>query len=117
MERMGLSVGQEVLCFAVIIALWVLISYLKMRAFWEKKSKAPVQTVKASFVSKDVKPGTYKAGRSVMGFSFLVNFVTEDGVELDLFAYEEQFGAMKEGAKGLLTYRDRYFVEFSEENN
>lgn len=115
MEHMGLTIGQEILWFAGILGVWLLVSYLKMRVFREKKSKAPVMTVPATFLSKEVKPGTYRAGRSVMGFSFLVNFATEDGVKLELFAYEEEFGALEEGTRGLLTYQDRYFLAFKDE--
>ena len=116
MERMGLSIEQEVLCFAGIVGVWLIISMLKMRLFREKKSKAPIQIVHAAFVSKEIKPGTYRAGRSVMGFSFLVNFVTEDGLRLELFAYEEEFGALEKGTRGILTYQDRYFVDFVAED-
>ena len=38
--------------------------------------------------------------------------MTEEGKELELFAYEIEFGGLKEGVKGELTYKGRYFVDF-----
>ncbi len=88
------------------------VSYLKVRPFKEKSSNEPEKTIKAKIISKEVKRGTNETGRSVMGYSYAINFLTEDGEELELFAYETEFGGLKEGSEGLLTYKGRYFVDF-----
>ena len=70
--------------------------------------------VVATVVSKEVRRGTNSSGRSQMGYSFVVNFRTENGQILELYAYEIEFGGLKEGMKGKLTYQGRYFVSFEE---
>ena len=55
---------------------------------------------------------TARNGLSKMGYSFVITFRTEEGETLELFAYEEEFGSLKEGASGTLTYQGRYFVDF-----
>ena len=49
-----------------------------------------------------------------MGYSFVINFLTEDGQTLELYAYEIEFGGLKEGTRGVLTYKGRYFVDYTE---
>ena len=88
--------------------------WLKNRLWGEKPSKEPEQTVVASVISKEVRPGTHRSGRSNGGYSYVVYFATEEGKTLELYAYEVEFGALKEGTQGKLTYRDRYFVSFEE---
>ena len=48
----------------------------------------------------------------MMGYSFVVNFQTDDNQALELYAYETEFGGLKEGIKGKLIYQGRYFVDF-----
>lgn len=91
------------------------VSYLKVRLFREKLSKEPEKTVAATVISKAVKSGTHETGRSMMGYSFVVNFLTADGQTLELYAYEIEYGGLKEGMKGVLTYQGRYFVNFDEQ--
>ena len=87
-------------------------SYLKVRWTLEKPAAALETTVAATVVSKEVKQGTHESGRSVMGYSFTVTFLTENGQTLELYAYEIEFGSLKEGMDGILTYRGRYFLDF-----
>ena len=94
------------------LALFLLIAYLRVLPFLEKPAKEPEQTVAATVVSKEVRSGTQGSGRSQMGYSFVVNFQTEDGRMLELYAYEEEFGGLREGMAGTLTYQGRYFVDF-----
>lgn len=97
------------------LAFMLLISYLRVLPFREKPSREPLKTSAATVVSKEVKSGTYHSGRSQAGYSFVVHFLTEDGRMLELFAYEIEFGGLKEGMQGVLTYRGRYFVNFEEQ--
>ena len=120
-ETAGLLYGivPKEIC-AIILALvygaaaGLLIFYLRVRWFMEKPSEEAERSVSATVVSKEVKRGTGRSGRSMMGYSFLVSFLTEDGQRLELYTYEIEFGALKEGMKGELTYKGRYFVSFQE---
>ena len=94
------------------LALFLLIFYLRVLPFLEKPSYEPVVAVQATVVSKEIVSGTRSSGRSQMGYSFLVRFRTEDGQFLELYTYEEEYGGLKEGMSGALTYQDPYFVDF-----
>ena len=94
------------------LAIMLFIFYMYAHAFQEKPSNEPVRTLQASVLSKKVISGTHHSGRSQMGYSFVVTFRTEDGQTLELFAYEEEFGGLKEGMAGVLTYQGRYFKDF-----
>ena len=90
-------------------------AYLKILWTLEKPAKEPEKSVPAAVVSKEVKSGTHASGRSMMGYSFAVTFRTEEGQTLELYTYEIEFGALKEGSAGILTYQGRYFVSFEEQ--
>ena len=98
----------------VVLAIAVVLYCLRVRLWGEKKSKEPEKTVVATVISKTVKQGTQQTGRSNGGYSYAVNFLAEDGEQLELYAYEVEFGSLKEGMRGLLTYQGRYFVRFEE---
>ena len=98
----------------VVLAVAAVLYCLRVRLWGEKKSKEPEKTVMATVVSKEVKRGTQRTGRSNGGYSYAVNFLAEDEKQLELYAYEVEFGGLKEGMKGLLTYQGRYFVRFEE---
>lgn len=104
-------------CYYIIavaygMAFFLLISYLRVLPFQEKPSWDPKISVRATVTSKEVKSGTHSSGRSQLGYSFVVNFATEDNQTLELYAHEIEFGGLKEGMKGVLTYQGRYFVDF-----
>ena len=118
-ERAGLLYGiiPKSICDFIVLLVYavascLLLFYLRIRWALEKPSKEPKKLVMATVVSKEVKPGTHAAGRSMMGYSFVVTFRTEDGELLELYAYELEFGSLKEGMTGSLTYQGRYFVSF-----
>ena len=120
-ERAGLLYGivPEEICRFILMLVYssaaaLLVAYLRVRWFLEKPSTEPEKTVAATVISKEIKQGTQSSGRSVMGYSFAVTFRTEDGQTLELYAYEIEFGSLKEDAKGILTYKGRYFVAFEE---
>ena len=96
----------------IVVGAAVLLYWLRVRLWGEKKTKEPEITVMATVVSKEVKRGTQRTGRSNGGYSYAVHFLTEKGEALELYAYEIEFGGLKEGAKGQLTYQGRYFVRF-----
>ena len=111
------GIVDETLCSNLLFvlyffALMLLISYLRVIPFREKPCCEPEKAVQASVISKEIISGTQRSGRSQMGYSFVVTFRTTDDQTLELYAYEEEFGGLKEGVAGLLTYQGRYFVDF-----
>lgn len=117
--RAGLLYGivPEVVCDFILLLVYgstaaLIVAYLKVRWFAEKPSPEPETSVNAVVLSKEVRSGSNQTGRSVMGYSFLITFKTADGQTLALYAYEEEFGSLKEGMEGILTYQGRYFVSF-----
>lgn len=120
-EQTGLLYGvvPEGVCDGILAMVYVtagalVVAYLRVLWTMEKPALEAEKTVMAAVISKEVKPGTHGTGRSVMGYSFAVNFRTKDGEILELYAYETEFGGLKEGMRGILTYKGRYFVDFQE---
>lgn len=106
------QICRELIFILYLLALMVLVFYLRVFPFRGKPCYEPEKAVQATVISKEIVSGTQRSGRSQMGYSFLVTFQTEDGQTLELFAYEEEFGRLKEGMTGKLTYQGRYFVDF-----
>ena len=106
------STCRELIFSLYILALMVLIFYLRVIPFREKPCYEPEKAVPATIISKEIVSGTQRSGRSHMGYSFVITFRTADGENLELYAYEEEFGGLKEGMAGVLTYQGRYFVDF-----
>lgn len=94
------------------LAFFLFLFYVRVRPFCEKPSLEPKNAVKATVISKEVRRGTNHSGRSTMGYSFVITFKTTDGQTLEVYAYEIEFGGLKEGTVGILTYQGRYFVSF-----
>lgn len=118
-EATGLLYGivpEDVCCFIIAVvyglAFFLLISYLRVIPFQEKPCWEPKISVEAIVVSKEVKKGTQRSGRSQGGYSFVITFLTEGNRSLELFAYDVEFGRLKEGSRGILTYQGRYFIGF-----
>ena len=109
------AIGTNILGILIILASMVIVAYLKVRPFKEKKSKEPQETVRATVFSKEVKQGALDTGRSNHGCSYVIHFVTETGQKLELYAYEIEFGGLRKGMQGVLTYQGRYFVSFEED--
>ena len=101
-----------ILTIVYVSATGLLFAYIRVRGWLETPSKEQEKSVTATVVSKKVIRGTHGAGRSIGGYSFVVNFMTEDNQALELFTYEIEFGSLKEGMHGILTYQGRYFVCF-----
>ena len=99
--------------FAIVVGCAV-IFYLRVRWFMEKPSTEPERTAKATVISKEVKEGIHQSGRSMMGYSFVVTFRTEEGQMLELFTYEIEFGGLQAGMTGTVTSQGPYFVSFQE---
>ena len=111
MPRAGLLYGivDESLCSNLIfvlyfLALMLLIFYMRVIPFREKPCYEPEKAVQATVISKEIVSDTQRSGRSQMGYSFVITFRTADGENLELYAYEEEFGGLKDGTSGTLTY-------------
>ena len=120
-ETKGLLYGMipEDVCNRIMLLIYglsaaLVIAFLKSHWFQEKPAKEPEKTVVATVVSKEIRRGTHQSGRSKGGYSYVVHFLTQDDQKLELFAYEIEFGGLKEGMQGMLTYQGRYFVGFHE---
>ena len=103
---------QELVFVLYLLALMLLIFYVRVWCFQEKPTNEPERSVRATVKSREIVSGTGRSGRSQMGMSFVITFRTEEGESLELYAYEEEYGALREGMAGTLTYRGRYFVSF-----
>jgi len=90
----------------------LLVAWLKVHWAQETPTQEPERTVHATVASREIVSGTHGAGRSKMGYSFVVHFTAADGQELTLFAYEDEYARLHEGESGTLTYQGRYFVDF-----
>ena len=99
----------------VFLAFLCLGFWLRVLPFREKKTKEPERSIHAKLIARRVESGTHRSGRSQgMGYSFLLTFETEEGRQLELYAYDHEYGALREGMEGTLTWKGPYFVSFHE---
>lgn len=100
-----------------LLVLMFLVYWLRAFPFREKKTNEPEQTSRAVVISRRVQSGNpIRSGRSAgLGYTFLVTFRLAEGRELELYAYDEEYGALREGMEGQLTWKGPYFVQFSQE--
>lgn len=91
------------------------IAYLRAFPWLEKKNDAPEQTAGAKVISRRVTTGTHnRSGRtSGFGYSYLVTFRLEDGTYVELAAYDHEYGALREGDQGKLTWKGDRYVDFA----
>ena len=92
------------------------VCWLRAFPFREKKTNQPERTANAEVISRRVQSGNpHRSGRSAgSGYTFLVTFRLEDGTEIELYAYDVEYGALREGMTGTLTWKGRYFVSLDE---
>ena len=103
----------SILILAIGIGVCLLVFFLRTFPFGEKKSREPETTARAEVTARRIRSGNpHRSGRSQLGYTFLVTFRLENGRELELYAYEEEYGGLREGMAGLLTWKGRYFVRF-----
>lgn len=99
-----------------ILALMGFVFWLRTLPFREKKTREPECTAKAEVISRQVESGANRTGRSSgMGYNYRIRFRLEDGRVLALYAYDHEFGALREGMTGTLTWKGPYFVSFVED--
>lgn len=88
--------------------------WLQTFPFRERKIQEPERSAKAEVISRRVQSGNpIRSGRSAgFGYTFLITFRLENGTELELYAYDHEYGALKEGMTGTLTWKGPYFVRY-----
>lgn len=106
---------RTILIFAAMIAGTGLICWLWVLPFREKKSNEPERTEEAELIARYIKSGADRSGRSRLGFNHVLTFRLKDGTTLDLYSHEEEYGTLREGMKGRLTWQGRYFVDLVKE--
>lgn len=96
----------------LILALGII--WLRTFPFREKKTNEPERISRAEVISRRVQSGNpIRSGRSAgFGYTFLVTFRLENGTTLELYAYDHEYGALREGMTGKLTWKSPYYVSF-----
>jgi len=96
-----------------MLALMGLVYWLRVLPFREKKTSEPERTAKAELISRQVETGANRTGRSSgMGYNYRILFRLENGSEVSLYAYDHEYGALREGMTGTLTWKGPYFIRF-----
>lgn len=90
------------------------VTWLRCFPFQEKKTSEPERSARAEVIARRVQSGNpIRSGRSAgLGYTFLITFRLEDGKELELYAYDHEYGGLREGMTGMLTWQGPYFVAF-----
>ena len=101
----------------LVALLCAAVMWLRTFPFREKKTKEPERTAKAELLSRHVQSGNpIRSGRSSgMGYTYVALFRLEDGQEMELYSHDYEWGALKEGDQGMLTWKGPYFVRFETE--
>lgn len=96
-----------------MLALFGFLYWLRTFPFREKKTDEPERTAKAEVIARRVETGANRTGRSSgMGYNYRILFRLEDGSEVSLYAYDHEYGALREGMTGRLTWKGPYFLRF-----
>lgn len=102
--------------FILFLAGAFVIAWLRTFPFREKKTKEPERTARAEVTARRVQSGDpHRSGRSIMGYTHMVTFRFEDGTEAELYTHDIEYGSLREGMTGMLTWKGPYFVSFLEE--
>lgn len=106
----------EMFIIPAVVAFGLLVFYLRVFPFMEKPSREPERTVGAKLIAREVTSGADRTGRSSgMGFNYVLSFLTDEEKLLRLYSHDYEYGALREGMTGQLTWKGRYFVDFREE--
>jgi len=104
---------KTVLFAAGMLVLMAFLFWLRTFPFRERKTKEPERTAEAEVISRQVETGANRTGRSSgMGYNYRITFRLEDGTEVALYAYDHEYGGLKEGMTGKLTWKGPYFIRF-----
>ena len=101
------------LFIVVMLALMGFVFWLRVLPFREKKTDEPERTANAEVIARRVESGANRTGRSSgMGYNYRIRFRLEDGTEVSLYAHDHEYGALREGMTGTLTWKGPYFIRF-----
>lgn len=101
------------LFIAGMLAVMGFVFWLRVFPFREKKSREPERTAKAEVLTRRVESGANRTGRSSgMGYNYKLIFRLEDGTNVALYAHDYEYGALREGMTGTLTWKDPYYISF-----
>lgn len=103
----------EWIIFPIIVLACFGLYWLRVFPFREKPAKEPELTANAKLTAKEVISGANRTGRSSgLGFNYVLTFQTDEGEELKLYSHDYEYGALREGMTGSLTWKGRYYVSF-----
>ena len=96
-----------------ILALMGFVFWIRVLPFREKKTREPERTAKAEVITRQVESGANRTGRSSgMGYNYRITFRLEDGTDISLYAPDHEYGTLREGMTGTLTWKGPYYVSF-----
>lgn len=96
-----------------MLTLMGLVYWLRVLPFREKKTGEPERTANAEVITRRVESGANRTGRSSgMGYNYRIIFRLGDGTEVSLYAHDHEYGALREGMTGTLTWKGPYYVSF-----
>lgn len=96
-----------------ILALMGFVFWIRVLPFREKKTREPERTATAEVITRQVESGANRTGRSSgMGYNYRITFHLEDGTDISLYAHDYEYGALREGMIGTLTWKGPYYVSF-----
>ena len=96
-----------------MLALMGFVFWLRVLPFREKKTDEPERTANAEVIARRVESGANRTGRSSgMGYNYRIRFRLVDSTEVSLYAHDHEYGALREGMTGRLTWKGPYFVRF-----
>ena len=85
----------------------------------DKDDRGPTLTGPATVKSRRVEQGSYQGkaptryqGNTRGNWNYFVTFTLSDGEEIELYAGEGEYKALKEGTSGQLTWQGKKFREF-----
>ena len=109
-----MNLPQFSISFVLLGLLASILFWLRTFPFREKKTDEPEHTAPATLVSRRVQSGNpIRSGRSSgLGYTYLALFRLEDGTETELYAHDQEWGALVDGTSGVLTWKGPYFVSF-----
>ncbi len=99
--------------FACLAAFGLFVMWLRTLPFREKRSREPEQTAHARLLSRRVETGTNRTGRSSgLGYNYVVTFQLNDGSILELYTHDVEYGALREGMSGKLSWHKQNMTGF-----
>ena len=83
--------------------------------YWKKKGQKKTchAVISEKRIAYSNTPQVYYRGNR---WNYLITFICEDGTTVELHAFEQVYGQLKEGMAGTLTYQGEILIKFDTEN-